>query len=144
MERPVQSYGLAPATASIRYRVRSNRLCAATGPEEHPNVCEQDKSVALRIAVIWQRFLPYHLARLHRLRTRCADLGGSLTCVEVAAQDSSYGFESDAAAAEFDHRCCFPGSSYHTHRAPEIYARVLEALSRIEPDVVFAPATPFP
>jgi len=44
----------------------------------------------------------------------------------------------------FDHVCCFPESSYHDHRAAEIHAKVLEALNSAQPDVVFAPATPFP
>ena len=67
-----------------------------------------------------------------------------MIAVEVAAQDSSYGFEADATAAEFDHLRCFSGSSYHDHIAREIHTRVLEVLNRAEPDVVFAPATPFP
>ncbi len=96
------------------------------------------------IAVIWQRFLPYHVARIRRLRERCAELGYRLTAIEVASQDASYGFNPAVAKADFDHVCCFPDSSYHDDRAAEIHAKVLAALNRAQPDVVFAPATPFP
>lgn len=96
------------------------------------------------IAVIWQRFLPYHVARIRRLCERCAALGVRLTAIEAASQDASYGFDAIAQESGFDHVCCFPGSSYHDHRASEIHAKVLAALDRAQPDVVFAPATPFP
>ncbi len=96
------------------------------------------------IAVIWQRFLPYHVARIRCLRERCAALGYRLTAIEAASRDASYGFDAALPEAGFDHVCCFPGSSYHDHRAAEIHAKVLAALDRAQPDAVFAPATPFP
>lgn len=96
------------------------------------------------IAVIWQRFLPYHIARLRRLRERCAELGYRLTAIEAASQDASYGFDTALPGAVFDHICCFPGTSYHDHDADEIHGKVLAALNEVQPDVVFAPATPFP
>ena len=112
---------------------------------------EQAKSIQRRgaiaewhIAVVWQRFLPYHVARIRRLRERCAALGYRLTAIEAASQDASYGFDAAMSDAGFDHVCCFPGTSYHDHRAPAIHAAVLAALKRAQPDVVFAPATPFP
>ena len=96
------------------------------------------------IAVVWQRFLPYHVARIRRLRERCAELGYRLTAIEVASQDASYGFDPALGKTNPDHVVCFSGSSYHDHRAAEIHAKVLAALNRAQPDVVFAPATPFP
>lgn len=96
------------------------------------------------IAIIWQRFLPYHVARLRRLQERCAELGYRLTAIEAASQDASYSFGTALPGAGFDHICCFPGTSYHDHDAAEIHGNVLAALNHAQPDVVFAPATPFP
>lgn len=95
-----------------------------------------------KIAIIWQRHLPYHVARIRRLRNRAEGMGLCLIAIEVASQDESYGFPEDVKSSEGI--CCFPGSSYHGHTAREIYGKVSEVLNRAEPDIVFCPATPFP
>jgi 1,2-diacylglycerol 3-alpha-glucosyltransferase len=102
------------------------------------------RSVA-HIAVIWQRFLPYHVARLTRLSHTLAGKGLRLTAVEVASSDNSYPFPT-ASLKEgvFEHVCCFSGSSYHDHTRNKIYRAVSSVLDRLGPDLVFAPATPFP
>ena len=99
----------------------------------------------LRVAFIWQRFLPYHAARLRHLAKRLAEGGIRLSAVEVASGDASYGFpmQSDY-GQEFEHICCFPDRSYHELSAAFIRNKVLGALNDLRPDVVFAPATPFP
>lgn len=96
------------------------------------------------IAVVWQRFLPYHVARIRRLRERCSALGYRLTAIEVASQDESYQMDFAIRPTDYDRVCCFPGSSYHHHSARQIHAKVLAVLSELQPDVIFAPATPFP
>lgn len=96
------------------------------------------------IVMIWQRFLPYHKARIIRLQSRLAQAGHRLTAIEVAAQDAAYGFPDDAFDLPSDYRCCFPGTSYHDHPSREIYKKVLSVLDVIRPDIVFAPATAFP
>ena len=96
------------------------------------------------VAVIWQRFLPYHVARIRHLRERCAALGYRLTAIEVASQDESYQLEFAVKPMEDERICCFPGSSYHEHSAAQIHAKVLAVLNEAQPDLVFAPATPFP
>ncbi|NQT55523.1 MAG: glycosyltransferase [Desulfobacteraceae bacterium] len=95
-----------------------------------------------KIAIIWQRHLPYHVARIKHLRMRAEGMGLRLIAIEVAFQDESYGFPEDTRSSESI--CCFPGSSYHGHTAREIYDKVSEVLNRVEPDIVFCPATPFP
>ena len=95
-----------------------------------------------KIAIIWQRHLPYHVARIKHLRMRAKGMGLRLTAIEVASQDESYGFPKETKGSESI--CCFPGSSYHGHTAREIYGKVSEVLNRVEPDIVFCPATPFP
>ena len=98
----------------------------------------------LHIAIIWQRFLPYHWARVRRAQERLTQLGYRFTAVEVASQDASYSFPEDRSIAALEHICCFPGASYHDHRAREVYGKVLQVLIDLRPDVVFCPATAFP
>ena len=118
------------------------RALGATRTPAPKNV--QKATPEWHIAILWQRFLPYHVARISQLSKRCAQLGYRLTAIEVASQDSSYGFDRETAPTDFDHICCFQNSSYHDHSALEIHSKVLAALEAAAPDVVFAPATPFP
>ena len=55
----------------------------------------------LHVVVIWQRFLPYHKARIRHLNTRLTQLGCRLTAIEVASQDSSYGFAETSDNGDF-------------------------------------------
>jgi glycosyltransferase involved in cell wall biosynthesis len=96
------------------------------------------------IAIIWQRFLPYHKARIRRLHARLNDLGYRLSAIEVASQDDSYGFADTVGKENLHHVCCFPDSSYHRFSARQIHRVVFQTLKALQPDVVFAPATAFP
>ena len=99
----------------------------------------------MHIAIIWQRFLPYHVACINHLHKKCLTLGYKLTAIEVASQDYSYRFpENKFKNMDFKHICCFPGISYHQCKANEIHKKVLSVLVNLRPDLVFAPATPFP
>jgi glycosyltransferase involved in cell wall biosynthesis len=97
-----------------------------------------------KVAIIWQRFLPYHTARLRHLRKRLIERGDVLTAIEVASSDESYAFPDASEGKDFDYTCCFPGTSYHGLAANEVLDSVLATLRKIQPDIVFAPATPFP
>jgi glycosyltransferase involved in cell wall biosynthesis len=98
----------------------------------------------MKIAVIWQRFLPYHVARLKRLRDKCEGSGIRMVAIEVSSSDSSYGLIVGDSGADFEHICCFPNSAYHNLKAGDIHAKVLDTLSGVDPDVILCPATPFP
>jgi glycosyltransferase involved in cell wall biosynthesis len=98
----------------------------------------------MHVAIIWQRFLPYHTARLRHLRKRLVERGDGLTAIEVASSDESYAFPDASEERDLGHICCFPGTSYHGLKADEVLYAVLATLRRVQPDVVFAPATPFP
>ncbi len=98
----------------------------------------------LHVVIVWQRFLPYHRARIARVQQRLAALGHRLTAIEVASQDASYGFKQETQQDDFAQICCFPGDSYHDHTPAEIHRQVRQVLSTLLPDVVFAPATAFP
>lgn len=96
------------------------------------------------IGVIWQRFLPYHIARLGRLSQFCRDHGIRLTAIEVAAQDDTYGFPDSDMEFNFEWVRCLNDISYNQVSATEVHQRVLSVLLELGPQVVFAPATPFP
>jgi glycosyltransferase involved in cell wall biosynthesis len=99
----------------------------------------------MHIAIIWQRFLPYHVARIKHLWNKVSQLGYRLSTIEIAPQDASYGFpELGLSEDSFKHVCCFPGMSYHKLRPTEIHNKVFSYLIECKPDLVFAPAVPFP
>ena len=100
----------------------------------------------MTIAIIWQRFLPYHRARIRRAALFLYRRGIKLIAMEVATQDTTYGFppESPEDAPPIQYHCCFPDINYHSLKASKIHGTVLNALREFGPDVVFAPATPFP
>jgi 1,2-diacylglycerol 3-alpha-glucosyltransferase len=98
----------------------------------------------MHIAIIWQRFLPYHSARIRHLNKRLGELGFRLTAIEVASQDETYRFPEKRYNSPLKHICCFPGESYHSHTAKEVYQKVFELLKDVKPDIVFAPAIAFP
>lgn len=100
--------------------------------------------MSVHAAILWQRFLPYHLARIRHAKNRLADLGHRLTAIEVASGDASYDFPEHVSGKAEKHLCCFPGASYHKHRAEEIFEKVLQVLTELGPDMVFCPATAFP
>jgi glycosyltransferase involved in cell wall biosynthesis len=95
------------------------------------------------IVVIWQRHLPYHTARLERLREALSAMGNRLTAIEVASQDATYGFPEDD-KNEDQKIICFPGQVYQHFSADAIHEKVLSRLRQLNPYIVFAPATAFP
>ena len=98
----------------------------------------------MKIAIIWQRFLPYHIARLKRLHDICNAAGHTIIAIEIAANDESYKDITAPAKTDFEYICCFPETIYHNLNLKDIRAKVTEVLTSIDPNVIFAPATPFP
>lgn len=99
----------------------------------------------MHIAIIWQRFLPYHIARVKHLWNKLSHLGYRLTAIEIASQDTSYGFpELRLSEDGLKHVCCFQEISYHQLKPTAIHNKLFSLLVDHKPDVIFAPATPFP
>ena len=99
----------------------------------------------MHIAIIWQRFLPYHFARIKHLWNKVSHLGYRLSAIEIALQDASYGFPEFGFSEDgFKHICCFPEISYHQLKPTAIHNKLFSLLVDYKPDVIFAPATPFP
>ncbi len=97
-----------------------------------------------RIAIIWTKFLPYHVARIRHLRKRLQAVNCRLTAIEMASKDALYPFPASAKESELDYVCLFSGKSYRALAASTIHAAALRVLEEIRPDVVIAPSTPFP
>jgi 1,2-diacylglycerol 3-alpha-glucosyltransferase len=97
----------------------------------------------IHIAIIWQRFLPYHVARIRQAHNRLSELDFRLTVIEVASQDASYGFPRYA-VNDMNYVCCFPVDSYHEKSSKEVCRKVLNVLNDVRPDLVLAPAIAFP
>ncbi len=121
----------------------SQKKAAVSGPGHFAG---GNVPVTKHVAVVWQRFLPYHKARLSRLKKRLEEKGCRLTAIEVASHDVAYDIVSDDKAGYegFDWVCCFRNSSYHDKSARQIHAEVFRTLEEFNPDIVFCPATPFP
>lgn len=90
----------------------------------------------IRIAVIWSRFGPYHLARLKGAaevgRAQSVEVFG----VEVAAIDRQYAWARVGGAEGFHRVTVFSEGNYHDKSAREIREGIFRALDRIDPAVV--------
>ena len=98
----------------------------------------------MHIAIVWQRFLPYHLARLAHTYKYMKKLGNQFTAIEVAHQEASYGFPQNYSNSDFPKICCFPEGFYHQYTSQQIFHRVFLSLRHLNPDIILAPATAFP
>jgi glycosyltransferase involved in cell wall biosynthesis len=79
------------------------------------------------------------------LWNKVSHVGYRLSAIEIAPQDTSYGFPEVSFSKDgFKHICCFPEVSYHQLKCNEIYKEVFALLMELKPDIIFAPATPFP
>ena len=89
-----------------------------------------------RIAVIWSRFGPYHLARLRGAAEAGRPQGVELFGVEVAAVDRQYAWAKAGGADGFRRVTVFPDENYHDKSPRQIRAGIRQVLDRIDPAVV--------
>jgi glycosyltransferase involved in cell wall biosynthesis len=93
---------------------------------------------------MWTKYLPYHVARIRHLRKRLLVLDWHLTAIEIASKDALYPFPETSASKGDDYICLFSGKSYRALAPYTIHTTALRTIERLAPDVVIAPATPFP
>jgi glycosyltransferase involved in cell wall biosynthesis len=89
-----------------------------------------------RIAVIWSRFGPYHLARLKGAAEVGRVSGVELFGVEVASSDRQYAWDKVDGAEGFHRPTVFPDANYNDLSARKIYEGVFRTLDRIDPTAV--------
>lgn len=85
----------------------------------------------MKTAIIWQRFGPYHLARLEGAALSMQDVCG----IEVAGQDH-YAWDSITSSPNVDRRTLFPDRNYDSLSKGAIRQAVGYELDRIQPDLV--------
>ncbi len=90
----------------------------------------------MRIVVIWQRFGPYHLARLQGAAEVGALHGAEIIGLEVARNDADYDWDVDLSCGSYTRHTIFPDRSYHQVTAKEISSAISEALEQLRPDAV--------
>jgi glycosyltransferase involved in cell wall biosynthesis len=89
-----------------------------------------------RIAVIWSRFGPYHLARLQGAAEAGRASGVDLFGVEVASSDRQYAWDKVDGAEGFHRSTVFTEANYDNLSARQIYEGIFQTLDRIDPTVV--------
>ncbi len=93
---------------------------------------------------MWTKYLPYHVARIRHLRKRLLAIGWHLTAIEVASKDALYPFPEISENRSEDYICLFSGQSYRALAPYTIHTTAYRTISSLKPDVIIAPATPFP
>ena len=99
------------------------------------------------IVFVYQRMLPYHLARFAVVSETLRRQGRACVAVEVASFDRGYGQLADAAMAPahapVTAECIFPGADYLDLTPQQVSQAVFDALRRLAPSTIFAPAPAF-
>ena len=97
----------------------------------------------LLIAIVWSKYLPYHIARIRRLRERLHEAGHRLVAIEVASKDGLYAFPENEGMKE-DYISIFSGANYRKLNPLKIHSTIYKTIKTIAPDVILSPSTPFP
>lgn len=92
-----------------------------------------------KIAVVFSRLGPYHVARLDGAARVAARNGAELVGIEVAGTDAVNLWTSRPGPASFRHRCLFPDASYQELRGSVIRSAVVSALTEEGPGAVALP-----
>ena len=99
------------------------------------------------VVFVYQHMLPYHLVRFSAVSEALRRRGRDCVALEVASFDRGYGQLDDAppshAEAQDSMVCLFASSDYLDLKPRQVSNAVLNALHRLEPSVVFAPAPAF-
>lgn len=90
----------------------------------------------MKIAIIWQRFGPYHLARLQGAAVYGAAYGSEVVGVEIARNDSDYDWDVDLSGGSFGRQTVFPNSSYEQIPRRELKQGLVDCLNALKPDAV--------
>jgi 1,2-diacylglycerol 3-alpha-glucosyltransferase len=88
----------------------------------------------VRVAVIFDRFGPYHCARLEAASRHCETIG-----IEIAAQTQEYAWSPVVSASGYSRLTLFPRGDKRTISATHIAKRMEEALQRCNPHAVAIP-----
>jgi len=90
----------------------------------------------MKIAVIWSRFGPYHVARLRGAAGVAAQHSARIYGIEIARRDANYEWDVVARSDSFEHITLFDSGTHQDIRPRDIEARLIPTLESIAPDVV--------
>lgn len=88
-----------------------------------------------RLAVIWHRLGPYHMARLRALGKH-----SDLTAIEMSGEDNTYAWNKTVGGENFRRLTVFPTCDCDTRPRAEIAARLFSTLNDVKPDIVAIPS----
>ena len=92
-----------------------------------------------KVAIIYARFGPYHIARLEGTNRVLNPLGWAAIGIEVCPDDQFYAWSKVSDANDTHRVALFPGRLYKELDRSEIYAALENALDRENPDAVACP-----
>lgn len=99
------------------------------------------------VVFVYQRMLPYHQARFAAVSAALHRQGRACVAVEVASFDRGYGQLSDTLTAQVNApgavQTLFAGADYLDLAPKQVAKAVFDALCRLSPTTVFAPAPAF-
>jgi glycosyltransferase involved in cell wall biosynthesis len=99
------------------------------------------------VVFVYQRMLPYHQARFAAVAEALRRHGQACVAMEVASFDRGYGMLSNASPPSGEAKdavvCLFKGADYLDLSPKQVAAAVFDALHRLAPSIVFAPAPAF-
>lgn len=90
----------------------------------------------LRVAIQWNRFGPYHIARLVAAYEAFAKIGVELVGIETASHDNTYGWASIQDATPFKRHVILPDSNSDEVSATTVFLRAWQVASQVKPDVM--------
>ena len=89
-----------------------------------------------RVAIIWSRFGPYHLARLRAAAEAGNQHDAEIHGIEVAERDSIYQWNPCKSGNEFVRHTVFPGQDYASLSSRMIADATVRTLEIIQPDII--------
>lgn len=97
-----------------------------------------------KVAVVFSRFGPYHLARLKGARGPLANAGGELVAIAVAGSDDVYQWAAVEKPTEYSTEILFPSRGYETIAERDLQERLHTVLNELNPIAVALPGWGFP
>ena len=89
-----------------------------------------------RIVLHWPRLGPYHLARLRGAHEFFSARGVTVTALEIAGMDRTYGWKREEQRTVFERRTLFPDRYYEDLGETELKMAIFVALDELSPDAV--------
>ena len=90
----------------------------------------------MKIAVIWSRFGPYHVARLRGAVGIAVAHGAEIYGIEIARRDALYEWDAVDRSDSFEHITLFDRETHQDIHRRDIQARLVPTLEAIAPDAI--------